>query len=115
MRHDRYEMAKRLLGSGKIRVDVENGEVYSNATNKPMARSKTPYPTIIIQFEGKTRAFTIHQLVMVASGEDIRGVEINHINGNKEDNRRVNLEKTSRSKNIAHAWKLKRSKIGLEN
>jgi len=55
---------------------------------------------------------SVHRLVAEAFIDNAEGkAEVNHINGNKQDNRASNLEWCTRSENIAHAFKngLKRS------
>lgn len=50
----------------------------------------------------------IHRLVMeVFIGKCPDGLEVNHINGDKEDNHLENLEYVTHSENIRHAHKLK--------
>lgn len=48
----------------------------------------------------------VHRMVAIAFlGPVPPGMEVNHINGNKADNRVVNLEYTSRSGNMKHGFK----------
>jgi hypothetical protein len=67
-------------------------------------------PRIKLCNKGQIRDQYIHQLVMlVFVGECPEGLEINHINGDKADNRLENLEYISHLANVRHA--VPRSKL----
>lgn len=51
------------------------------------------------------KAHSVHRLVLSAFTGNRAGMDVNHLNGNKEDNRIENLEWCSRSENIRHAIK----------
>lgn len=56
--------------------------------------------------DGKSRQFTIHRLVASAFIENPRNcLEVNHIDGNKDNNAASNLEWCTRSENNLHAVK----------
>lgn len=56
-----------------------------------------------------------HHLVAAAFiGKRKQGMDVNHINGNKADNRAVNLEYVTRKENIKHAFMVGLSKRGEE-
>lgn len=53
---------------------------------------------------GAQKTVSVHKLVAVTFIQNPNGfMEINHIDGNKENNRVDNLEWTTRSKNLKHA------------
>ena len=59
---------------------------------------------------GKKKAVTVHRLVAVAF-VDGEGNDVNHIDGNKCNNKASNLEWVTRSENLIHAYRqLKRVK-----
>jgi len=69
------------------------------------------YYGILLSFKrgesGKRKRFTIHRLVMEAFvGPRPQNHDINHINGNKLDNRLCNLEYVTKSENQKHSFRL---------
>ena len=61
------------------------------------------YLRVVLRKDGNSITNTIHRLVMLAFvGES--GLDVNHINGIKTDNRLENLEYCTRSENIQHAY-----------
>jgi hypothetical protein len=63
------------------------------------------YSYTSLTIKGKRKNFLIHRLVGEAFLGKASGLEINHINGNKRDNRALNLEWTTRSENMKHAFR----------
>lgn len=84
----------------KIKVQSDNGNGYK---------------TISLWKNGAGVAVYVHRLVASTFISDIpKGMDINHINGIKEDNNLSNLEIVTRSENIRHAFKteLRKSPLG---
>jgi hypothetical protein len=91
----------------------ESGNIYSdNYKNsgkqvrlKP-AKSNDGYLKTMIQDDsGKYHTVAVHRLVALAYfGEKQKGQEVNHKNGNKEDNSLNNLEYCTRSQNCQHSF-----------
>lgn len=111
-----------LAKSDKLRVDTENGFVYSNLVGqrnrKITAKSTLGYITIYGDADPTTRQckkrMMVHRLIWIwANGEIPDGLEINHRNGDKEDNRLSNLELVTRRENIIHARKVLGKIIGV--
>jgi len=57
---------------------------------------------VSLRKDGKTIDCTIHRLVAKTFLDCVDGLDVNHINGNRSDNRLINLELVTRSKNLAH-------------
>ena len=59
--------------------------------------------------------FYVHKLVYeILNGDIPDGMQINHINSNKQDNCIDNLEVVTRSENVKHAYKVKKYKTKIE-
>ena len=48
----------------------------------------------------------IHRLICIAFHGDNKRLEVNHIDGNKSNNKPCNLEWCTRSENVKHAFKI---------
>ena len=70
------------------------------------------YHIVWLSNNGKSEAKTVHRLVANAFlGGNHERMEVNHKNGDKSDNRVVNLEWCTRSENLVHAYnKLNRAR-----
>lgn len=103
--------------------DVPGYEGYYQVSNLGRVKSLTGYyknkKNIILKY-GLNRGYQrvilcvnkirknihIHQLVMLAFVGKPNGMQINHINGVKTDNRLCNLEYVTQSENMKHAYRL---------
>jgi len=64
------------------------------------------YPMVGFIKDGVKKRFTLHRLVAEAFCDKPEGCDqVNHINGDKEDNRAENLEWVTASENRLHAWR----------
>jgi len=70
------------------------------------AKSKDGYmKTMIVSDTGKNHTVTVHKMVALAYlGERPEGYEINHIDGNKQNNSPSNLEYITHSANCKHSF-----------
>lgn len=73
------------------------------------------YKTVGLYKDGKKNIFRVHRLVSLAFIPKEHGKpQVNHINGDKSDNRAVNLEWCTGSENMKHAYKIGLQKINTE-
>nr|AHF24271.1 HNH endonuclease [uncultured bacterium Contig1770] len=81
------------------------GRSYAGVELSP-SRCANGYMRVFLSRDGAVRNVLVHRLVAEAFIPfHAEGVEVNHINGNKEDNRLVNLEWVTHGENVAHAWR----------
>lgn len=85
----------------KIYIIYETGEIFSIKSKKFIEPYKTDKGYLMFSPNGK--AMTVHRAVIEAfyGKEDS---EIDHIDGNKENNALWNLEYVTRSENMRRAW-----------
>lgn len=99
------EKVVQLIKEHRILADVYGGKVYaphSNTPNKPLG-AKTPkgYLRTCINHEGKQVYAMIHRIIFVAAyGVLDKGLQVDHKNGIKTDNRLENLEAVSGNENM---------------
>lgn len=62
--------------------------------------------TMLLTDSGKYKTVSVHSLICLAWIGERNGLEINHIDGNPQNNRLDNLEYCTRSENMKHAYKL---------
>jgi hypothetical protein len=77
-----------------------------NATGRFLApnRITSGYLAYHLHRAGARKAVTAHKLVAQAFLPPLEGAtEINHLNGDKSDNREVNLQRVTRLQNVRHA------------
>lgn len=75
---------------------------------KTRNRKGTEYQIInLSKLDGKKRTFRVHRLVMMAFKpvENMDELEVNHLDGNKKNNKLENLEWCTTSENQKHAFK----------
>jgi hypothetical protein len=66
---------------------------------------KDGYYMLYLRKNNKTFAVKLHRLVLIQYKENVENKEtVNHINGNKSDNKLTNLEWSTRSENSKHAF-----------
>ena len=115
----RIEKGEKVIVEEWRKLDnlVENGErykvstrgrVYSNKTNRYLkpALSGSGYLFVALSQKSKIIQYDVHRLVAIAfldNRSEVRN-EINHIDGNKQNNNVNNLEWVSSSENKKHAY-----------
>lgn len=93
----------------------------SHATTNAMRAGKpaekmlsTGYLSVAITMDGAVTRLQIHRIIWAMHTGAWPAAEIDHINGDKADNRICNLREASRSQNVANQGPLPRNKVGLK-
>lgn len=62
------------------------------------------YPVVCVRINGKYKPFVVHRLAWEAfAGPITKGMEVNHKDGNKQNNNLTNLELVTHAENVRHA------------
>jgi hypothetical protein len=109
---------KDIVGYEGLYEVSSDGRVYSKNFNRfcgrrirKIQKRKDGYMQIMLNKDKEKRCLKIHRLVAEAFLDNPNKYkDVNHINGNKSDNRVENLEWCNRSHNVTHAYR-----IGLKN
>ena len=94
-----------LLESGELQA-MPDGTVYRRSTNRYLRGSKGRYRKFEYRdSEGRTRYTSVHRIIALAEhGPLPEGHTVNHIDGDRENNRPENLEVGPHSENIKHSF-----------
>lgn len=99
----------RVKSMARVREGVRNGKPYRSAWPETIlapSLTENGYWHTAIMVAGKRRKHLVHRLIGMAFIEGYTaGMTINHVNGDKKDNRLANLEWASLAENSAHAWR----------
>lgn len=87
---------------------TENGEVFHNGKELSSWKTNSGYLSVSLCKNGKKKNFYIHRLVASVYLNNKMPIKetVNHIDGNKENNRVSNLEIISQSENNKHAYRI---------
>lgn len=108
-----YERIYQISNQGRVKSlerPHNNGGIRKERILKPQV-DKGGYYYVILAKNKKRNTYKIHRLVLQGFYPITKlGLEVNHIDGIKTNNRLSNLEWCTKSENIKHAYK-----IGLKN
>ena len=104
----RDHMIQELIATGRLVVDAERGKVFAPRSNTPMkpvgALTSKGYLRICMTVNGVQKHFMAHRVVWVSvHGAVPDGMEIDHKNRSKNDNRISNLEAVVGAENMERA------------
>lgn len=97
-----YEGLYQVSNLGRVKR-IGSGSGATSGRIKTPSDHNAGYSSVALYKNNKERAFLIHRLVAHAFIGNIDGLDVNHINGDKRDNRLENLEIVTRKQNISHA------------
>lgn len=114
-----YEGYYQVSNLGRVR-SLDRFVVYSNGRNRVHKGSLiSPYKNhdgywkACLWVGRKMKAYSVHALVVRAFlGSPPDGCEVNHLDGNKDNNSLYNLEYCTKSRNIAHAQDMGLKPVG---
>jgi len=96
-----------ISNHGRFRREVRGVSTHAGRLLKPMLL-KTGYYYVNPVVDGRNKPFTIHSLVAEHFiGKRPEGMEVNHIDGCKTNNRVDNLEYVTHGDNMRHAFRTK--------
>lgn len=98
-----YEGYYQISNMGQIKSIVRKGNLIERIRIQIV--NSSGYPQVSLSKNGKKKIFSVHRLVallFVNNPDNL--LEVNHIDGNKLNNIYTNLEWTTRSKNMKHAF-----------
>lgn len=108
-----YEGYYQISNLGRVRsvdhiaIEKNTGKRVSKRGRILRQSAKPEYCLVRLCRDGIATTYKPHRLVALAFLEEPTGAAIvNHINGNKLDNRAANLEWSSNSHNMLHAYRL---------
>jgi hypothetical protein len=97
---------------------INSDGVIRNVHGKALSVHKRPdgYMQVGLTRDGKRKSYLTHRLIAEAFVSNDEGLtEVNHMNGDKADNRIENLEWCSRAQNTKHAYDTGLRKVGKGN
>ena len=97
-----------MIETGRLRVDVERGLVFAAKSNTPDkavgSLTSKGYLRVCVTCGGAQVHFMAHRIVWVSVNGPVQtGEQIDHLNGNKTDNRLCNLEAVAGRENMRRA------------
>lgn len=108
MSEERYGVICHYLQTNRCIADIDTGMIsFPNSRNSKQYwyTNRDGYLMTCMEFpDGTYKPVKVHQIIAVAGGLYPVGKTIDHINGNKSDNRLCNLRVLTASENSRAAW-----------
>ena len=98
MRKDRYELCKKLIEEGQWQIDLENGIVVGRKGGSPHPTNRG-YLAFDVRRSPKLYRFFVHEIIIIAQELCLVDITIDHIDGNKLNNKPSNLQLLTREEN----------------
>ena len=95
----------------RFTYDPATGFIFSRLGRRVGARDEEGYVRVAFKFSGKLVKFRAHRLAWLAMRGEWPLLDIDHINGDRQDNRWQNLREASRATNAENQRKAKRGTI----
>ena len=92
MNKERYDMCKKFIEECRWDIDVVEGVVIGKRGGIGRPDGSSGYLKHTVSYMGKNYNFRDHEIIAIAGGMYPVDTTIDHINGNKLDNRVSNLE-----------------------
>lgn len=95
------DIIEQALSAGVIYVDFDKGEAWSNRWPRPLGcHNQKGYKVCTLHFQGYRIQAKLHRIIWIAAnGVPDKVLVIDHINGEKDDNRLSNLRLTTNKGN----------------
>ena len=102
-----YEKRYEVSDDGRVRNNGKRKGGEIRPTKNRAMHNQNGYPCLTLYKGAKGKLFYVHRLVLEAFvSHRPKGMECNHKNGIKTDNRLKNLEWCTRSENLKHAFRI---------
>ena len=105
MKRERMESIQRIINDGRITVKLDEGRVFYKSGRECCTVDSCGYYHVGVREGKKTGNYRVHEIIAIVMGLDVLGNDINHIDGNKLNNKPENLEAISRKDNLLHAMR----------
>lgn len=103
MNRKRFELCKKYIEDGGWIIDLDKG-IVTGKKGSTGCVDATGYLILGIGYEGVVVNFGVHEIIAVAGGLIPIDTTIDHINGDKLDNRLCNLQLLSNVDNVKKAF-----------
>lgn len=104
IKKERLEVLEKVIDYWN--VDLEEGVITTpRGTNGCL--NKEGRLATSVRYKGESYSFYVHEIIAYVGGLDLLDKEVNHIDGNKTNNRLYNLECVTKEENLEHQRKNK--------